>query len=217
MRKLGALVLVIGLVVWLSGCFSVTPELPPAAQWVPLYSDSFSDNDSNGWYQGFDGAGRWWIADGRYHASLVNLDWYWYVYNEDMTYNLTDFHLKVDTFQEGNTTDHGWGVVFRVRGDSFYAFEISEDGYMALFRHSYEGWTTLHAWELCSAILYNGAANHIEVIAEGADFTFIVNGIEVLNVQDGTLSSGSIGFIIDSYDQPNAQVAFDNLEVRVKQ
>ena len=218
MRKLSALMLVIGLMVWLSGCFSIPPELPPsqpALQWELLYSDSFSNNDSDEWYQGFEGAGGWWIADGRYHASLTNVEWYWYVYNEDMTDGLTDFRLEVDTYQEGSTTDHGWGIVFRLQGESFYYFMISEDGYILFGRSDPGGLEGIHGWEESSAIRRNGASNHIEVIAVGADFTFIVNGTEVLTVHDTTLSSGSIGFIIDSYDEPNAQVAFDNLEVSI--
>ena len=216
MRKLGATILVIGLMVWLTGCFSTIPELPPvqpAVQWELLYSDSFSSNDSFGWYQGSDGNHHWWIDGGRYHASLANTDWYWYVYNEDMTYGLTDFRLEIDTYQEGSTTDHGWGIVFRLKGESFYSFSISEDGYMGFFLFSNGVWDDSYDWEECSAIRRNGASNHIEVIALGADFTFIVNGTEVLTAHDTTLTSGSIGFMIDSYDEPNAQVAFDNLKV----
>ncbi len=217
MRKMAGLVLIIGVLAWVGGCLPFDPGLPPAAQWVLLYSDSFSNDDSFGWYQGYGTNHEWWIENGRYHAVLPNWDWYDYVYNEDRTYGLTDFHLKVDTLQEGYTSDHAWGVVFRTQGESFYTFEISEDGYMGFFLHTAQGWADGYEWELCTAINTSVLTDHIEIIAEGPNFTCIVNGVEVLHIQDWTLASGSIGFIVDSWDEPYVQVAFDNLEVWVKQ
>lgn len=217
MRKLAGLLLVLTVMAWVGGCLPLDPGLPPAVQWVLLYSDSFSNINSYGWYQGYGSDHEWWIEGGRYHAYLPNWDWYDYVYNEDRTYGLTDFHLKVDTIQEGFTSDHAWGVVFRAQGESFYAFEISEDGYMGFFRHSPEGWDDDYEWQPCTAIHETILTDHIEIIAEGPNFTCLVNGVEVLHVQDWAITSGSIGFIVDTWNDPYARVAFDNLEVWVKQ
>jgi hypothetical protein len=204
-----ALVL-IGLLGSLAGCVLFNP--PPAVQPQLLYSENFSSSTAKGWWQGIDPPGEWIITGGRYYGTVLDEDSYYYVYTTAAP-NLTDFSARVTTGQQGTATDHSWGIIFRAGDERFYAFEISADGYVLVSVYTPADWSDLYGWALCSAIRPAGQTNELRVDAQGTTFSFYVNGTYVTQVTDATLASGSIGFIVETWDDPNGGAWFDNLEV----
>ena len=53
----------------------------------------------------------------------------------------------------------------------------------------------------------------LEVEAVGAQLTFRVNGEQVLQVEDTTLTKGDVGFYAGAFSEGDVVIAFDNLEV----
>jgi hypothetical protein len=112
-------------------------------------------------------------------------------------------------------------MLFRVdeSSDSFYAVEVSGDGYIWI------GWCS----ELCrgetvalvggnwfrSAAVNKGLqeTNRLRVVAEGTRMTFYVNGIEVGRTSDGRLAEGDIAVAVETLGEPGVRVAFDNFKV----
>jgi hypothetical protein len=196
-------------VLGLSGCIEEAnePEL--------LFADYFSSADSPGWWQGQDSdvGAQWQIAGGHYVGQLADADSYYYVWNTDVT-GLTDFRIQASTSQLGTATDHSWGIIFRADDDAFYAFEISADGYAQLSVWTPSDWNAIYDWTLCAAIRPAGQTNDLRVDVHGTSFALYVNDVLVTQVTDSTLSSGSIGFIVETWDDADGGAWFDDLEVR---
>jgi hypothetical protein len=51
----------------------------------------------------------------------------------------------------------------------------------------------LQDWTPSPAVQPGAAENRVEVQARGVQFTFIVNGVQVAQITDATLSSGAVG------------------------
>ncbi|MCX6101619.1 MAG: hypothetical protein NTV92_09465 [Candidatus Bipolaricaulota bacterium] len=200
------LLMVAGLV--LSGCMHEPsgPEL--------LFTDYFANADSPGWWQGLDSdtGAQWQITGGHYVGQIADADSYYYVWNTEVT-GLTDFRIQATTSQIGTATDHSWGIIFRTDGDSLYAFEISADGGVLFSVRTPSDWNDLYGWAPCAAIHPAGQTNELRVDAHGTSFALYVNDRLVTQVTDATLSSGSVGFIVETWDDPNGGAWFDDLEV----
>jgi len=208
-RWIGAILLLV-VVGGLSGCFLFPGS--GGAQSQLLYSEDFSNPDDSGWYQGEDPGWEWAITGGRYYGWVIDEDSLDYVYDGSAS-GLTDGRFQAKTGQLGAATDHSWGLIFRAAGQSFYAFEISADGYVLFAVHTATGWDHLYGWEPCPAIRSAGETNEIRVDADGSSFSLYVNGQFITEVTDTRLSSGSVGFIIETWVDAEGGVWFDDLEV----
>ncbi len=208
--RITALVLILAAAGSLAGCFLINP--PPVLQPQLLYSEDFSNSSAPGWWQGIDPPGEWDIVGGRYYGNVSDADSYYYVYSTAAP-NLTDFSVRVTTGQQGSASDHSWGVIFRAGDERFYAFEISADGYVLLSVYTPTDWEDLYGWAYCDAIRPAGQTNGLRVDVQGTTFSLYVNGQYITQVTDATLTSGSVGFIIETWDDPDGGAWFDNLEV----
>ena len=129
--------------------------------------------------------------------------------------NFADFDLQVEATQLSGPENNEYGVLVRMDDDDhFYAFSISGDGYARVSRYEEGRWELLGPdWTPQPAIQPGAATNLLAVSARGAEFTFTVNGEEVAQVEDATLSKGAIGLYAGAFDQPEVKISFDNLEV----
>ncbi len=201
------LIVVVGIV---SGCALFGPLVGVQPQL--LFSDDFSNTSSPGWWQGVDPPGEWDITNGHYYGQVGDADSYYYVYNTTVS-GLTDFRIEATTNQLGTATDHSWGIILRATDEAFYAFEISADGYVVFSVYTPTDWDDLYGWVKSAAIRPKGQTNTLRVDVQGTSFTFYVNGQLIDHVTDATLSSGSVGFIVETWGDPNGGAWFDDLEV----
>jgi hypothetical protein len=126
-----------------------------------------------------------------------------------------DFELRVEATQVDGPVNNEYGVLIRMQGDDeFYAFSVSGDGYVRAARYAAASWSLLGSdWMPHDAVQQGSATNVLEVIAEGATFSFLVNGEQVLAVEDDALERGGIGLYAGAFDMPDVHIAFDNLTV----
>lgn len=123
------------------------------------------------------------------------------------------FRLQVEATPLEGPEDNEYGVLVRMDGDKhFYAFSISADGYARVARYADGQWTLLSPdWSPHAAIIQGMQTNRLELEAQGAQFSFWVNGELVAEITDTTLAQGDVGLYAGAFDEANVRVAFDNL------
>ncbi len=126
-----------------------------------------------------------------------------------------DARIAVDATQVAGPMDNEYGVLVRMQGDeAFYAFSVSGDGYVRVARYQDEAWTVLGSdWTANEAVNQGAATNHLEIEAQGANFTFSVNGEQVAQVEDDALRRGDVGLYAGAFGESGVVIAFDDLTV----
>jgi hypothetical protein len=129
--------------------------------------------------------------------------------------SFADFHLAVEATQVAGPDDNEYGVLVRMQDpDHFYRFSISGDGYYLVNKYDGEEWTALSGdWAPSDAIQTGVATNLLEVVCQGATMTFLVNSVQLVQVDDSSYLRGDIGLYAGSFFEPEVEVHFDNLTV----
>lgn len=127
----------------------------------------------------------------------------------------TNLRLAVEATPIAGPVDNEYGILVRMDEDThFYAFSISADGYARAARYADGQWTLLSAdWFPHAAIAQGMATNRLELEAQGAQFSFWVNGELVVELSDAELTQGDVGFYAGAFNEGAVQVAFDNLRI----
>jgi hypothetical protein len=127
----------------------------------------------------------------------------------------SDFHLSVEATQVAGPDDNEYGVLVRMQdADHFYRFSISGDGYYMVSKYDGKEWIALNGdWTPADPVHLGAATNLLEVICQGAKMTFLVNGVQLIEVEDTSYSRGDIGLYVGSFFEPGVEVHFDNLRV----
>ena len=141
---------------------------------------------------------------------------------EPFTYMITINEVKGDDATTDATKLNLFGLVLRYNqkdqnNQTFYSFEIKPTNSNAEYQfRKYDSsqsdpWTILWHQPLGSEYhLGQGAANSntIKVVANGSNFTFLVNGKQVGSTSDNAFLHGQIGMLVN---QAGAEIAFSNL------
>nr|HMN31396.1 hypothetical protein [Caldilineaceae bacterium] len=125
----------------------------------------------------------------------------------------TNFYLEVDAFHTAGPIDNEYGVIFRYTdADNFYLFGASSDGYYIIQKVVDGEWSDLAEWTTSEAI-HTGqqSGNTMGIFADGAQITALLNGEVVATLEDDSFSSGQIGLVAGTFDEANAEIAFDDL------
>ncbi|MFZ0546561.1 MAG: hypothetical protein WAM60_14035 [Candidatus Promineifilaceae bacterium] len=184
-----------------------------------------TDKDYN---ENFNQPGSWGIGDrsdiegtienGVYEMLVKsNYGIYYATAGEDFS----DGIYEVKATQVDGPLNNGYGLLFRVNEetDSFYAFEVSGDGYVWIGRCSSlcdEDNVTLVGGDwFRSPAVQTGlqATNHLQVIADGNRMTFLVNSVEVGRTSDTTFVSGDIAIVVETLGERGVRVVFDDFKV----
>jgi hypothetical protein len=183
----------------------------PALTPLP-YADDFSTADG-GWKTASDEAIKIEVQDGALHFTIDDLDTIAWSTPKDKRFG--DFVLDVDATQVAGPNDNTYGVIFRYQDDrNFYRFDISGDGYFAVFKRKDGAWSKVQDYVESAAVTQGNATNHLQVIAQGNQFTFNVNGETVKTFSASDFSSGNIGLTAGTlFENAGVHIAFDNLTV----
>jgi hypothetical protein len=194
-------VTLVALVVLMAAC---------GAELVP-WTDDFSD-PASGWRAESDAS-----AEVGYHEGVMRilvkspnrLAW------ASAGRELSDFHLSVDATQVAGPDDNEYGVLVRMQdAHHFYRFSISGDGYYVVNKYDGEEWEVLgDDWSPSDAIHLGAATNLLEVVCQSRTMTLLVNGVQLVQVEDGSYSRGDIGLYAGSFFEPGVEVHFDNLKI----
>lgn len=174
------------------------------------------------WHEPFDEPGEWrlsadaaaevTVAEGKLRIHVTDpgrIAW------TSFPHTYKNFKLTVAATQVSGPSDNEYGVLIRMEGDArFYAFSVSGDGYVRAASFEKSQWIVLGSdWTLNEAVQLGEMTNQLEVEAQGAQYTFRVNGQEVLQVEDATLSKGEIGLYAGAFAEGDVVVTFDDLNV----
>ncbi len=109
------------------------------------------------------------------------------------------------------------GLLFRVSGNQYYDFEITNAGTFFLRRHNASlgvPYTYIIPATASSAIRTGNQANRLLVIANGSDFKLYINGSFVEEAQDSNYTNGQIGFAVGTLSSTTTgEGSFANLKV----
>jgi hypothetical protein len=127
----------------------------------------------------------------------------------------SDLRLTVEATQVAGPDDNEYGVLMRMQDpDHFYLFSISGDGYYLVSKYDGKERENLTGdWSTSDAIHRGAATNTLEVICQGSTMTFVVNGVQLAQIEDADYRTGDIGLYAGTFFEPGAEVHFDNLRV----
>jgi hypothetical protein len=126
-----------------------------------------------------------------------------------------DCQVSVEATQVAGPADNEYGVLIRMAQDgSFTAFSISGDGYSRVALYQDGSWSVIGPdWAPTPAINEGAATNQLEIVADGTQLAFRVNGELVRQVEAGEARAGAIGLYAGAFSEGGVVVAFDNLVV----
>ncbi len=196
-------------------CFAVALLLLSVAACAPMTSDqpwTETFDDPAAWELSSDAAAEVTLAESQLLIHVLQpgqLAWA----TTDRIYR--DFDLRVEATQVDGPEDNEYGVLVRTQGDDqFYAFSVSGDGFVRAARYNKGIWTLLGSdWTPHEAVNQGEATNELEIQARGPSFTLLVNGTEVLTVEDDALNRGGVGLYAGAFEVPGVRITFDNLEL----
>lgn len=196
-------------------CKSSAPSLLNSTQIVatantiihhkPLLTDPLSQENGNEWNED----PHCFFSNGAYVADEGDKNTLYLCNSSKLNYS--NVAIQVDmTMNSGYTA----GIVFRMSADlnSFYAFLLSAQGEYA-FGLAEESGTFKGLLRLTwNKAIHTGQKNTIMVIAQNSSFQLFVNGILVNALNDGTLTSGFIGMVVNNDTGPTKAI-FSNLVI----
>jgi S1-C subfamily serine protease len=198
------------------GMVAVAENLPVSpGQDVPdqgsvLYEDDFSSPNS-GWPQDANDEISQGYVGGEYHLEIFTTNLLtWATLDE----SYSDIIIDVDTRVVKSSGDGDYGMVCRYQdGDNFYGFEVSEDDYITIWKYVNGEYFPLIDWVYSGYIAEIEGNLHITVGCVGDKLTLAVNGALLAEARDSDLSSGEVGVIVGTFENPDVVVGFDNFKV----
>ncbi len=129
----------------------------------------------------------------------------------------TDTRTEVDATKVGGPDNNAFGIICRYQdADHFYFFLISSDGYYGIGKTNGERQTLLTNdgnMKYTTAIHKGHATNHLRADCVGTTLALYVNGQRLALVEDAEFGEGDVGLIVGTFDQPGADIVFDNFAV----
>jgi hypothetical protein len=189
---------------------SLTETLVPSGN--VLYQDIFS-NPASGWGELNTPAGTAGYLNGAYRFVVnqpnVNL---W----SHPGMEFTNIHEEVSLMTPAGPQGNRMGLVCRLKDDkNFYFFAISADGYFGIGKMK-DGVTSLLTGDQMqkhNAILTGTQINRIRADCLGNMLILYVNETLVGSASDPDFTSGDVGILAGTFDQPGVEVYFDNFVV----
>ncbi len=190
---------------------SVTETFTPSGGF--LYQETFSDPGS-GWGEKTLEAGAAGYADGAYRI-VVNLPEA-HLWSRPGLY-LGNVRVEAAVFPAAGPADSRMGVICRLVDDhNFYFFAISADGFYGIGKMK-DGQVSILTGEgamLPTETVHAGCVpNQVRGDCVGNALTLYVNDQQVDSAVDGDFPGGDVGLFAGTFDQPGADVYFDNFFV----
>jgi len=187
-------------------------ESEPAVSDEVLFQDDFSNPDS-GWDRVETPDGITDYGDGIYRI-LVN------TVNTDVWANpgldFTDVYIEVQAAKVSGDDNNDFGVICRyLDNENFYFFVVSSDGYYGIGKiiNGDQQLIGSDSMPPSEAINKGTAINHLRAECVGNKLAFSVNGQRLAEYEDGDFTSGDVGLLAGTFDQPGTEIHFDNFMV----
>lgn len=127
---------------------------------------------------------------------------------------LENFIVSVDARLVSGSSNSDYGLIFRSNGNDLYYFSIDEyDHKFSVEKNKNDEWISLVDRTVSDAIK-QGIFNNLKIVANGNQYTFIVNGITLTTLTDDSLTGGLVGMAASLYEAGEQGVfEFDNFRV----
>jgi hypothetical protein len=189
---------------------SITETLVPSGS--VLYQDIFS-NPKSGWGELDSPAGTAGYINGAYRIVVnqpnINL---WSHPGMDFA----TIHEEVSLMSPDGPQANRMGLICRLKDDkNFYFFAISADGYYGIgkMKDGQSSLLTGSEMQKNDAILTGTQINRVRADCIGNSLILYVNETLVATVTDNDFTTGDVGILAGTFDQPGADVYFDNFMV----
>jgi hypothetical protein len=127
--------------------------------------------------------------------------------------SFSDFTIEVEMTFAGGADINWQSVICRYSGFTYYTFNISADGYYAIYLVDFTGIHTLTEPTYSDFIHKGYSKNMVSIECIGSNLSLTVNGQKLTHITDSTRSSGEIGLAVYSMDGLYSEASFDNLVV----
>ncbi len=186
-----------------------TPQTDLPDQGTVLFQDDFSQPNPEWDWQG--DAGDVYHLSGALNISIEQSEYFlWGVPGQ----SFGDVVIDVDAFVATPAGDADYGVICRYQdNENFYGFEISEDGYYAIWKYINGEYLALVDWRASSLVAETNQRAHFTVACVGDTLALAVNGELLAEVRDGDLTYGDAGVVAGTWETPRFVVTFDNFVV----
>ena len=126
-----------------------------------------------------------------------------------------DTRLEVDAGKLGGPDANRIGLICRSDGASHYFFIVGSDGFygLGIFTGGKAALLGQSSMQRSDAITTGTAVNHLRLDCDGSTLSGFVNGVKVASVQDATLAEGEAGILAGTFEEPGADIVFDNFIV----
>jgi hypothetical protein len=176
-----------------------------------LYSDNFDDEQSSDFTAETNTSAAYAFVDGAYQITVNKpklLSW------ATMKGDYGDASISVDTNIDGPPASAA-GLIFHYQDDkNFYIYSVDGEGRYELDVYKDDEPITLVEWTVSPAIKPAGESNTLRVETSGDSIRLYVNDKLLDEVSDSTIANGKAALVVNTFDDPNVTVSFDNLIVR---
>lgn len=193
--------------------------LPGESGWPVQLCELFEDNRNDWQVESQDNPYARYtaeIADGQ-----LQIDYYAKIFDAFQRSAVTwfdvaqasDFALSVSGSIDSRLVNCGWGVAFRADEDmtSYYLFSINNDSTFSLeFNNNNKNWIPLIPRTGHSSIRY-AQPNTVTIIADGQDFTFLINDQQVGTFEGVVTNNSAIRLMVSAGEGADAFFAIDDV------
>lgn len=190
---------------------SATPRMSTG---LVLFEEDFADSTPGVWYEGDSGNAQFWVGDGSYNVQIECPPAEGWVSCAQTDALFEDCEVSVTA--RSSLLPGGWSVGVALRctaaGDC-YVFMVTGEGFFSFSRRAGGEWADLQGPTYSSLIKTGLEPNRLSVIADGAHFACFVNGKQVAELEDRTISSGRAGVFASATHEGVFEMEFDSVSV----
>jgi hypothetical protein len=177
-----------------------------------LFQDDFADPTS-GWDRTQMDEGATDYAEGEYRIYVA-------VQNTDIWANpgldFADARIQVEAKKVSGDDNNDFGLICRYQdNENYYFFVISSDGYYGIGKVVGGDQQVIGDDSMLPSEVINqgNAANLIRADCVGDNLSLYVNDQMLDQQQDASFSRGDVGLLAGTFDDPGAEIRFDNFKV----
>jgi hypothetical protein len=177
-----------------------------------LFEDDFSKTNT-GWDQETYADGLTDYADGAYKIGIyAESKFFW----ANPYKNYEDVIVEVEAQKVRGGDDMQYGVICRHQDvENWYTLAVTADGF-AVIRKRFNGGDLdfITDWAEAPSILTGNNTNLLRAECVGDRLSLYVNGELVIETLDSDIAKGDVGLMAGTFEQPDAEILFDNFIVR---
>ncbi len=175
-----------------------------------LYFNDFTD-PASGWTRQADEDGSVGISDGMYVIQVTTPKM---VLSGTSGYNAADIVVDFSARVLQSTGGGDYGLICRYQPDgSYYALEVSEDGYASIWKNNAGRINTLVDWQYFDG-LAGSSDKSLTAACVGDQLGLGLNGNLLISASDTDFATSDTGLIAGTWDRGGLIVGFDNFKIR---